>query len=129
MPATAPLTVELTLLAGQAVLVATALGFVGLVNQDRVVIELFNDRLTQSMPPARGRRSLWRMFDHLEGVQPAESVPLAQGVKNFCLRNSGKGVVVLITDLLEKGGYQDALRFLCAQQRLLHPLDAQAQAS
>src|SRR5690348_32639 len=37
--------------------VAAALGFIGLVNLDRVVVEAFNDRLTQSMPPLRGRRS------------------------------------------------------------------------
>src|SRR6266850_3754962 len=35
--------------------VAAALAFVGLVNMDRVALEAFNDRLTQSMPPARGR--------------------------------------------------------------------------
>src|SRR5690242_11173337 len=40
--------------------IAAALAFVGLVNLDRVVIEVFNDRLTQSMPAVRGRRSLWR---------------------------------------------------------------------
>src|SRR6266852_4558533 len=40
--------------------VAAALGFVGLVNLDRVVIEAFNNRITQTMPVARGRRSLWR---------------------------------------------------------------------
>src|ERR1700745_3776556 len=38
--------------------VAAALGFIGLVNLDRVVIEAFNDRLVQSMPPARGRGRL-----------------------------------------------------------------------
>src|SRR5712675_3079711 len=31
--------------------VAAALGFIGLVNLDRVKIETFNDRLTQSSPP------------------------------------------------------------------------------
>src|SRR5580704_5860353 len=42
--------------------VAAALGFVGLVNLDRVVVEAFNDRLTQSMPACRGRRSLWQLM-------------------------------------------------------------------
>src|SRR5262245_17489095 len=36
--------------------VAAALGFVGLVNLDRVGVEGFNDRLTQSLAPLRGRR-------------------------------------------------------------------------
>src|SRR5438067_4471424 len=43
--------------------VAAALGFIGLVNMDRVMVEAFNDRLTQSMPALRGRRSLWRLLD------------------------------------------------------------------
>src|SRR5213595_1660551 len=38
--------------------VAAALGFIGLVNLDRVVIEAFNERLTQSLPALRGRRNL-----------------------------------------------------------------------
>src|SRR5215510_11006706 len=51
--------------------VAAALGFIGLVNMDRVVIEAFNDRLTQSLPAIRGRRSLWRMMDFLQKLEPA----------------------------------------------------------
>src|SRR5436190_2384152 len=49
--------------------VAAALGFIGLVNLDRVVVEAFNDRLTQSMPAARGRRSLWRLLDFLGKIE------------------------------------------------------------
>ena len=37
-------------------------------------------------------------------------------MKNFCLRTRGKGIVVLITDLMDKDGYDKALRFLVAQQ-------------
>src|ERR671930_845039 len=40
--------------------VAAALGFIGLVNLDRVVVEAFNDRIVQTLPAIRGRRSLWR---------------------------------------------------------------------
>src|ERR1700739_4753399 len=46
--------------------IAAALGFVGLVNLDRVVIEAFNDRLTQSSPALRGRRNVWRLMDFLQ---------------------------------------------------------------
>ena len=35
------------------------------------------------------------MLDHLETLAVGQTVPLATGVKNFCLRNSGKGVVVI----------------------------------
>src|SRR3954464_1752770 len=35
--------------------IAAALAFVGLVNMDRVMIHVFNDGLTQTMPAVRGR--------------------------------------------------------------------------
>src|ERR1022692_42440 len=53
--------------------VAAALAFIGLVNMDRVVIDVFSDRLVQSMPAMRGRRSLWRVMDFLQNLPPAGS--------------------------------------------------------
>jgi uncharacterized protein (DUF58 family) len=95
---------------------AAALGFIGLVNMDRVVIEAFNDRLTQSMPAVRGRRSLWRMMDFLRKIESAGPSNLRQALKTFTLKCSGKGIVVLLSDLMDKGGYEDALRYLVTRQ-------------
>lgn len=95
---------------------AAALGFIGLVRSDRVKIETLGQPASKPGPVWRGRRSLWRMLDHLEHLEAGEEVTLGQGVKNFCLRNSGKGIVVLITDLLDKHGFQDALRYMVARQ-------------
>src|ERR1700747_1202172 len=66
--------------------VAAALGFIGLVNLDRVVIEAFNDRLTQTMPAARGRRSLWRMLDFLQKNEPAGPSALKKDFRPFSIR-------------------------------------------
>src|SRR5436305_2219389 len=96
--------------------VAAALGFIGLVNLDRVVVEAFNDRLTQSMPAARGRRSLWRVLDFLQNIEPAGPSDLHRALRTFSLKCSGKGVVILISDLMDKGGYEEALRYLIARQ-------------
>ena len=96
--------------------VAAALGFIGLVNLDRVVVEAFNDRLTQTMPAARGRRSLWRLLDFLGKVEAAGRSNLAQALRTFSLKSSGKGIVVVLSDFMDKGGYEDALRYLVARQ-------------
>ena len=56
------------------------------------------------------------MLEYVETAQPGQNVPLAQAVKEFCLRNSGRGILVLISDLMDKQGYETALRFLLAQQ-------------
>ena len=96
---------------------AAALGFIGLIRADRVRIET----LGQTVQPARPG-----------AARPAERVADARvprrhrsrakrrrwptGVKNFCLRNSGKGIVVLISDLMDKNGYEAALRYLVSQR-------------
>src|ERR1700736_2945572 len=89
--------------------VAAALAFIGLVNMDRVVIEVFNDQLTQSMPAARGRRSLWRVMDFLQKLQPAGPSNLRESLKTFTMKSSGKGIVVLLSDMMDKAGYDEAL--------------------
>lgn len=95
---------------------AAALGFVGLIRADRVRIETLGQSVANRGPVLRGRRGVWRMIEYLDGIQPGETISLAEGVKNFCVRNSGKGIVVLITDLMDKGGYEAALRYLVSQQ-------------
>src|SRR6266446_6020384 len=96
--------------------VAAALAFVGLVNMDRVVMESFNDRLTQSLPAVRGRKSLWRVLSFLEKIEPAGPSNLRESLRTFSLKSSGKGIVVLLSDFMDKGGYEDALRYLVARQ-------------
>lgn len=96
--------------------VAAALGFIGLVNLDRVLLEAFNDKLTQSMPAARGRRSLWRLMDFLQKLEPAGPSDLKKALRTFSLKCSGKGIVILLSDFMDKRGYEDALRYLIARQ-------------
>jgi uncharacterized protein (DUF58 family) len=96
--------------------IAAALAFIGLVNMDRVVIEAFNERITQSLPAVRGRRSLFRVLDFLQKLEPAGPSNLRESLRTFSLKSSGKGVVVLLTDLMDKGGYEEALRYLVARQ-------------
>src|SRR5947199_7029889 len=96
--------------------VAAALAFIGLVNMDRVVLEAFNNRLTQSLPAVRGRRSLFRVLDFLNKLEPAGPSNLRESLRTFSIKSSGKGIVVLLSDFMDKGGYEDALRYLVARQ-------------
>ncbi len=96
--------------------VAAALGFVGLNNLDRVVVEAFNDKLSQNMPAIRGRRSLWRLLGFLDQLGPAGPSDLSKAMRSFSLRCSGKGVAILLSDFLDKNGFEEALRYLVARQ-------------
>lgn len=95
--------------------VAAALGFIGLTNMDRVMVEAFNDRIIRSTPALRGRRSLWRLTSFLEGIDPAGPSDLTRALKAFTLKCSGKGVVVVLSDFMDKGGYEEGLRYLIAR--------------
>ena len=95
---------------------AAALGFVGLCRADRVHVTTFGERSGGRAPARRGRHQLWRLVEYLEGVEAGENVPLLEGVRRFCLRRRGKGIVVLLSDLLDKAGFEPALRMLVAQQ-------------
>ena len=96
--------------------VAAALGFVGLVNMDRVAIETFSDRLTSVGPPLRGRRNLRQMLDLLDKIEPAYASDFTKAMKAFTTKIPGKGVVVILSDFLDKGGYETGLRYLVARQ-------------
>lgn len=117
--------------------VAAALGFVGLVNMDRVVVETLcvsgergasaprDPTLGGLTPPARpatispvlrGRHSLWRLLDFLNKIEPAGPGDLRSALRSFSLRSTGKGIVVLLSDFMDKGGFEDALRYLVARQ-------------
>lgn len=95
--------------------VAAALGFVGMCRGDRVRIEFLGAKNTSS-PVLRGRSQLRRMTEFVESVEPVELFDLTDAVKRFCLRNTGRGIVVLLSDLMDKNGYESALRLLVGQQ-------------
>ncbi|MEM7454354.1 MAG: DUF58 domain-containing protein [Planctomycetota bacterium] len=104
---------------------AGALGYIGLCRADRVKIEALDGSKVNKAPVLRGRTSMWRMVEHLEAMKAGSTATLNEAVRSFCLRNTGKGILVIITDLMDKTGYESALRYLTAQNMdvyLIHVL-------
>jgi uncharacterized protein (DUF58 family) len=95
--------------------VAAALAFIGLVNHDRVIMETFAGKLDQGIPGVRGRSQMWRVVQYLERLQSTGESNLKSAARDFAIRHGGKGVVVVISDFLDKHGYEDALRYLLAR--------------
>jgi uncharacterized protein (DUF58 family) len=95
--------------------VAAALAFIGLVNHDRVLVDTFSARLDQGLHGIRGRSQMWRIVGYLDQLEPNGQSNLTAAAREFAIRHAGKGVVVVISDFLDKNGYQDALRYLLAR--------------
>lgn len=94
---------------------AASLGYVGLCRADRVSVAALGPQ-GRSAPVLRGRASLWKMFQYLESVESGSNISLYDGVKDFSIRNSGTGVAILLTDLMDKEGYESALRMLVGRR-------------
>ncbi len=95
--------------------VAAALAFIGLVNHDRVVLEGFSSGLEPGLTNVRARSQMWRVIQHLEGLHSSGAGNLTAACKAFAIKHTGKGIAVVISDFLDKRGYQDALRYLLAR--------------
>lgn len=95
--------------------VAAALSFIGLVNHDRVMMDAFSTGLDREMPSVRGRSQMHRVIGYLDSLQASGRSDLTAAAKAFAIKHSGKGIVVVVSDFLDKRGYQDALRYLLAR--------------
>jgi uncharacterized protein (DUF58 family) len=95
--------------------VAAALAYIGLCNYDRVGLYAYSSTLAQEMAGVRGRRMVSQVIRFLEDV-PYEGVSDFTAVaKRFAVRYTGKGVVVMLSDFLDKGGYADGIRYLLSR--------------
>jgi hypothetical protein len=63
----------------------------------------------------RARSQIHRLLHYLEKLLPAGSSDMTSAIKAFAMRHSGPGVVVVISDFLDKNGYETALRYLIAR--------------
>jgi len=104
--------------------IAAALGYIGLCRGDRVSVSTFSKASAPMV--VRGRSSSHRLIGQLQSARCQNPAPsMEESVRHFCLRNTGKGIVILITDLMNKTGYETALKMLVAREMdiyLIHVL-------
>jgi uncharacterized protein (DUF58 family) len=92
--------------------VAAALGYVGLVNYNRVHISAMADGIVAESGALRGRRRVAQMIDFIQRLQPTGSSHLADACRRFALAHRQKGVCVVLSDFFDKGGYENGLRYV-----------------
>jgi uncharacterized protein (DUF58 family) len=102
--------------------VAAAVAYIGLVNYNRVSVSLFSDRYGPEMAGVRGRNQIHRLLTMLGETEPDGSGNMTEACRHFALRHPQKGVVLLLSDFLDKGGYEDGLRYLVGRKYDLYAL-------
>ena len=92
---------------------AMALGYIGLVNHNRVTLTAFGDGgIVSRLPNLRGRRRTQEMGRWILDLPVGGTSPFNDSMRSIALARQGKGVMVLISDFLLKSGYERGLRYL-----------------
>lgn len=95
---------------GYAVRIAAAVGYIGLVNLDRVGAVAFSDHPHQTLVPHRGRGQVFRLFDFLSGVRGGGSSDLRRAMWEYLHQTKRRGLLILVSDLLFPDGYVEGLK-------------------
>ena len=100
--------------------IAAALGFVGLVNLERVGVGVLRDRVAEGWPPTRGRSQFLALSHFLAGVRASGATGLNEGLGTYASRAREAGVAVVISDLMDPGGFEAGLRALLERRFDVH---------
>lgn len=100
--------------------VAGALGYIGLVNFDRVSAATFGESasgkpLRDQFPPSRGKGAAAQLFRFLEVPQASGSADFALATKRLALQAKRSGLAMVVSDFLFSEGYESGLKTLAAR--------------
>ena len=81
---------------------AAALGYIGLASEDRVTVSALAGRASRRRAAMRGSGRVFRLLSDLSSIEPAEGpTDLLAAARHAAAQLHGKGVVILLSDLLD----------------------------
>ena len=89
-----------------------ALGYVSLVNNNRVTISFFADGIEGQLANMRGRNYLHQMADYLMTAECDGLSHFEKSCKQLVAGRIGSGITIVLSDFLYKEGYDSGLRRL-----------------
>lgn len=106
--------------------VAAAMAYVGLINMDRVSIVAWSDGIAQQMPARRGKQQVWRTLHFLDRVQSSGGTSMFNAVSSYFGASRTRGLVILISDFLDRQGWEKSFEFLRPFRHQLFAFHVQA---
>ncbi len=99
---------------------AAALSYISLAGMDRVCLVGFSQERYRWLQPARGKARIWSIIDFLEQLPIDGETTLSEGCRRFALQQSHGGVVILLSDLFDPAGYEEAFKHLLQNRNDLY---------
>jgi uncharacterized protein (DUF58 family) len=88
---------------------AAAIGYIGLVNLDRVEVGVFSSGPGPRLGRLRGRGRAFDLLRFLDGLGPEGATDLGHALGRMLDEAPRRGLLVVISDLLDPRGYEDGL--------------------
>ena len=83
---------------------AAALGYIGLASEDRVAVSALSGRMARRRAAMRGSGRVFRLLADLSAIEPADGpTDLVAAARHAAAQLHGRGVLVLLSDLLDPG--------------------------
>ncbi len=83
---------------------AAALGYIGLASEDRVTVSALTGRVSRRRAAMRGSGRVFRLLSDLSAIEPSDGpTDLVAAARHAAAQLHGKGVVILLSDLLDPG--------------------------
>jgi uncharacterized protein (DUF58 family) len=93
--------------------VAAALAYIALADLDRVAVVAFAGDIVADFPLTRGKSRILSLLKFLEALEPQGSMTdLGRVVRNFVHRGQRRGLVVVVSDLFDPGGFEGGMDLL-----------------
>ncbi len=102
--------------------VAAALAYVGLVNYNRVTLCGYSDRFGPEQAGVRGRHLISKVLGYLVNLEPAGAGNMTAACRHFAIRHPQRGIVIVLSDFMDKGGYEEGLRYLLGRHYDLYAI-------
>ncbi len=83
---------------------AAALGYIGLASEDRIAVSALTGRVARRRAALRGSGRVFRLLAHLSAIETAGgTTDLVAAARHAAAQLHGRGVIVLLSDLLDPG--------------------------
>jgi len=106
--------------------VAAALAYIGLCNYDRVSVYPYANGLTRELAGVRGRQLMFKVIEFLSALEFEGPSNLALACRQYAVRHPQRGILLVLSDFLDKGGFEDGLRYLIGRDLDLYAVQVLA---
>lgn len=82
---------------------AASLGYIGLCNYDRIMVQPYSEVLTKPLPVQRGRSGVPLLLNYLQKIEPKGSTDFSHTLKRYAASTHSKGLAVVFSDCFDVG--------------------------